>query len=199
MKRIVGLGIAAALALVASPAAGQGIMAGWVNAGAKITEDGRDIDTGRRNGFTAGVVFGHEAGFIGFRTEALYTQKGFTVGSGDTQLSLNSAYIDVPIMLKVDVQIVRAYAGPQLSFRVSCSLDGPTPANPINPGSNSESCSEDVEFFDFGIKAGVGAKIAIFTVDLVGSMGTKNFAKVNKDIINAKNETIALVLGLSMP
>jgi Outer membrane protein beta-barrel domain len=188
--------LGAALALGASPAMGQGIIAGWVNAGATITDNGQDVETGTRNGFTAGVVLGRQSGLIGFRTEALYTQKGFTVASGANEASVKADYIDVPIMLKVDALVVRAYAGPQFSFRVACSLDG---GNPFDPTSASTSCSDDVESFDFGFKGGVGAKILVFTVDAVGTIGTKNFVKMDKDTINAKNHTFALVLGLALP
>ncbi len=186
MKRIRILAIAAALTLGASPAIAQGIMAGWVNAGVNLTEDGQDVETGTRNGFTGGLVFGKASGLIGFRSEALYTQKGFTL-DGD---ELNSAYIDIPIMLAVDAIIVRAYAGPQFSFRVSCKSIS---------GSIEESCTDEVESFDFGFKGGVGAKLAILTIDLVGTMGTKNASKLDKDTINAKNQTLSVVLGLSMP
>lgn len=199
MKRLGSLAIVAALSFPAAPAVGQGIMAGWVNASASITDNDQDVDTGSRNGFTAGVVFGRQSGLIGFRSEALYTQKGFSYGSGAGEVTVKPAYIDVPVMLKVDFQIVRVYAGPQVSFRISCSVDGALPSNPINPGSNNESCSDDVEFFDFGFKGGVGAKLLFLTLDLVGTMGTKNFAKLDKDTLKAKNRTIALVVGLTVP
>ena len=186
MRGIRLFGVAAAVALGASPAVGQGIMAGWVNAGISLEEDGQEIETGTRNGFTAGLIFGKASGLIGFRSEALYTQKGFTLGNDE----LKSAYIDVPIMLAVDAIILRAYAGPQFSFRVSCT----TTTGPIE-----ESCSDEVESFDFGFKGGVGVKLAIITIDLVGTMGTKNASKLDKDTINAKNQTLSVVLGLSMP
>lgn len=186
MKSIRMLSVVAALALGTSPAAAQGIMAGWVNAGINLTEDGQEVETGTRNGFTGGLVFGKASGLVGFRSEALYTQKGFTLGNDE----LNSAYIDVPIMLAVDAMIVRAYAGPQFSFRVSC--------NAIT-GGIEESCSDEVESFDFGFKGGVGAKLAMFTIDLVGTMGTKNASKLDKETTNAKNQTLSVVLGLSMP
>ena len=73
----------------------------------------------------------------------------------------------------------------------------PSSENPIEPGSSS--CSDLVESFDFGFKGGIGAKIALFTVDLIGTMGTKNFSKIDKESINAKNQTISLVLGVSTP
>jgi hypothetical protein len=199
MQRATGLAIVAVLTLSAVPAAGQGVMVGWVNASADITLNDQDVDTGSRNGFTAGVVFGRQSGIIGFRTEALYTQKGFSSGSGDAKVNVKPAYIDVPVMLKVDLQIVRAYAGPQVSFRIECKVDGALPSNPIAPGSTSESCSDDVEFFDFGFKGGIGAKVLFLTIDLVGTMGTKNFAKLDKDTLVAKNRTIALVAGISLP
>jgi hypothetical protein len=198
MKLATSLAVAAVLTLNAAPAVSQGIMAGWVNASADITQNDQDVDTGTRNGFTAGVVFGRQSGIIGFRTEALYTQKGFSAGSGDAKVTVKPAYIDVPVMLKVDFQIVRAYAGPQVSFRVACSVDGALPSNPINPGTG-ESCSDDVEFFDFGFKGGIGAKVLFLTIDLVGTMGTKNFATLDKDTLKAKNRTIALVAGVALP
>jgi hypothetical protein len=186
MTSIRTLSVVAALALGASPVAAQGIMAGWVNAGISLEEDGQEVETGTRNGFTAGLVFGKASGLIGFRSEALYTQKGFTLGNDE----LKSAYIDVPIMLAVDAMIVRAYAGPQLSFLVSCNATS---------GGFEESCTDEVETFDFGFKGGVGAKLAMFTIDLVGTIGTKNASAVDKDTINAKNQTLSVVLGLSMP
>jgi hypothetical protein len=85
-----------------------------------------------------------------------------------------------------------------VSFRVACSVDGALPSNPINPGTG-ESCSDDVEFFDFGFKGGIGAKVLFLTIDLVGTMGTKNFATLDKDTLKAKNRTIALVAGVALP
>lgn len=196
MRRLRMLALAAGLVLGASPASAQGFMAGWVSAGANLTIDGEDVETGTKSGFTGGLVFSKASGLIGFRTEALYTQKGFTLSEGTTQGELSSAYIDVPVMLAVDAMIVRAYAGPQFSFRVACTVTG----NAVDlPAAADGSCSDEVESFDFGFKGGVGAKIAIFTVDLVGTLGTKNFAKNNKETVNAKNETLSIVLGLSLP
>jgi len=192
------LAVAAALALGASPATAQAIMAGWVNASANLTVDGQEIETGSRNGFTGGVVFSKAGGLIGLRTEGLYTQKGFTLGSGANQGELKSAYIDVPVMLEVDAILVRAYAGPQFSFRVSCKVSG-SATNLPDPDRDGESCSEAVESFDFGFKGGVGAKLAILTIDLVGTLGTKNAFKLDKDTVNAKNQTLSVVLGLSLP
>ena len=198
MRGIRILAVAATLAIGASPASAQGFMAGWVSAGANLTVDGQDVETGTVSGFTGGIVFSKASGLIGFRTEALYTQKGFTVGSGNLQGELSSAYIDIPVMLAVDALIVRAYAGPQFSIRVSCKITG-NATNLPEVGSDGESCSDEVESFDFGFKGGVGAKIAVFTVDLVGTLGTKNFAKNDKDTVNAKNETLSIVVGLSLP
>ena len=197
MRATIGVAIAAALAFGPSAASAQGFIAGWVNAGVDYEVNGQEIETGTRNGFTAGIVFSRAAGMIGFRTEGLYTQKGFTVGSGSNQGELKSAYIDVPVMLAVDAMIVRAYAGPQFSFRVACSVSGSDPNLP--PPGTDDSCSEEVESFDFGFKGGVGAKLSIFTIDVVGTMGTKNAAKNNKDTVNVKNQTVAVVLGLSLP
>ena len=122
--------VAAATALMAGavPAllhAQVGIKGGvsWANVDNSGALPG-DLD-GRR-GFAAGLSFKTKPEVIGLGIEAMYAQRG-NIGASDAD-SRRLDYIDVPAYLRLMIPATGvapfAYAGPQISFELSCSAGG---------------------------------------------------------------------------
>lgn len=80
-------------------------------------------DLKTRTGFAAGVSLGARARVIGIGAEALFAQRGLDADDGDGP-KIN--YFDIPVYVKVQVPTPGlspfAYAGPQVSFEISCKV-----------------------------------------------------------------------------
>jgi hypothetical protein len=85
-----------------------------------------------RSGFAVGLALGGGRGLIGFGIEGLYAQRGVTSVIDGSSRQLD--YADVPAYLRVMIPTPGiapyAYAGPQVSFELSCS--GGTSTCPVS-------------------------------------------------------------------
>jgi hypothetical protein len=83
-------------------------------------------DLGSRTGFAAGLSLASKGGLLGFGVEGLYVQRGVTSNTSGDARKLD--YADVPVYLRVMVPTPGikpfGYAGPQVSFEVSCKAGG---------------------------------------------------------------------------
>ena len=76
----------------------------------------------QRTGFAVGIALTPKAGLLGLGVEALYAQRGVESSTPGASHELN--YADVPAYLQVSLPLGGlmpfAYAGPQISFELSC-------------------------------------------------------------------------------
>ena len=170
MKRI-KMAVAAALimGLSASPALAQeggslflGLAAGGSYAGLRGDFLSSEANVrGYTWGFVGGATFEAfvKRNAFSIRVEALYTQKGTGgIPEGLNNIDLNLAYIDVPVMLNLNVPLsykwsVAFYTGISVGFNISCDLS--------SSDGSSVSCadsSEDVnpKSTDIGWPFGLG-------------------------------------------
>jgi hypothetical protein len=79
-------------------------------------------DLGSRTGFAAGLSLASKGGLVGLGVEGLYVQRGVTSSTSGDARKLD--YADVPVYVRVMVPTPGikpfGYAGPQVSFEVSC-------------------------------------------------------------------------------
>lgn len=115
------------------------------------TLDNKLPDWKNRTGFAAGVAFDLRAGAIGLQPEALYVQKGVDFNGTPSSSSQvpRLSYIEIPVLVKLTLPMSgiqpMAYAGPSVSFRVSCSFQG-------------YDCSSYTSKTDYGVVLGGGLR-----------------------------------------
>ena len=119
----------ASLIALAAPAAAQTGTAAGIEVGVKGGISFADVSNKGllpgnlkgRTGFAAGAMIATK-GIVGVGIEGLFAQRGLTSDITAEELKLN--YVDVPLYLRVmlPTPAVRpfAYAGPQVSFEISC-------------------------------------------------------------------------------
>jgi hypothetical protein len=181
--------VSAAILVIAAPAGAQvGIQAGWNYSMPTVQVDGQDVGSVKDvSGFNVGI-FTERGGMIGFMGGAYYSQKGF---DSDTA-SVNLDYIEVPVMLRVTIPFIRAYAGINLGFEIDCN----TQNGPVLLNGEAFFCEDNqTEAFDFGYKVGVGGKLLMFSLDVAYIFGTTDVWKSEAGTI--KNRVVQVDLGLS--
>jgi len=127
MKRTIGvLAVAATLALAPSAfAQGLGVKGGlsWNNVSNSGVLPG---DLQRHTGWAIGVGLGTTGTPFSIGIEGLYAQRGLDSDTPANQVRF--AYVDVPAYLRLAIPTSAlapyAYAGPQVSFEVSCEVGG---------------------------------------------------------------------------
>jgi len=186
----------------ASAQIGFGLVAGVSFAkftGADATISG--VSSGSRTGFTGG-------GFVNLpisemfsvRPEVIYIQKGARYSDQGATLGFNLDYIEIPVLFVVTVPTSgnvspEFFAGPQVSFRVGCSLTASVSGGP----SGSQSCSDagisdEVATTDFGAVFGAGVTISNFMVQAAFDLGlTKVDSSSDPD--DLKNQAITIMVG----
>jgi hypothetical protein len=132
-----------------------------------IEEQG--VESKARNGIVGGVYLTYPvSSTLAFQPELLFAQRGTeasfsgdpTFGNVDATLNLN--YVEVPLLLRLDVPTASTgfrphlYAGPSLAFNTSCSFEAD-----VGGFSGSSDCEDaDEEFspksFDAGAMIGGG-------------------------------------------
>jgi hypothetical protein len=176
-------------------------------------------------GLTGGLVFEYNpVKHFGIRTEAIFSQKGYKINAVPsldttdivTDISVNINYIEVPVLLKVNLGPVYIAAGPYFAYAVSgkeiaeITLDGEklaeelytnygqVPSNDIFK--SGEFNGDNIEFSktDFGINAGIGVKFLKFFIEGRYGMGLSNiedFENMPADDFK-KNYTISISAGI---
>lgn len=150
-KLILGLG----LALIAGAASAQSL---GVKAGLNYTTLTGDDANGYeyRPSYTAGITMRNGINeMIGLQTELLYTSKGAKASLGDIERRLRLNYLDIPVLLSLQVSGIYFEAGPQVSFL----LKGKEIAEVSTANSTTTNKTDITDYpypIDFGYAAGVG-------------------------------------------
>jgi Outer membrane protein beta-barrel domain len=146
-----------------------------------------------RTGFVVGAALDLRSGLIGIQPEVLYVQKG--VNFDGTPTSAANAprlgYIDVPILIKLTIPTPGIqpmfYAGPSVSFRLSCSFNG-------------VDCNDATTSTDYGAVLGGGVRFGGshgFTVEGRYTWGLKDIHDPGAGIKN-ETRTFLLLAGISL-
>ncbi len=142
LRRSLWVGVLAlfAASLFAAPSASaQGVklgVKGGVNIAVNIADiGGSDVDslgpTKTKTGFVGGAFVEFMIGDIfAIQPEVLYSQKGIKIDSSSAELKLKVDYIEIPVLLKINIPIEgskvhpNVYAGPAVAFESSCKFAG---------------------------------------------------------------------------
>ncbi|OKL38460.1 hypothetical protein A3841_07015 [Pontibacter flavimaris] len=156
MKKFI-LGIGFSLLAGAASAQTMGVKAG-LNLGTLRGEHAENYDY--RPGYTAGITARH--GFnelIGIQTEVLYTSKGskytFNTSDVETEDRLRLNYLDIPVLLHLQVSGLFFELGPQASFLLKAKRI--REVSRANTTTTTETdITDDPYPIDFGYAAGLG-------------------------------------------
>ncbi len=225
MKKILTISFSLLIVLNAN-AQKFGIKGGINLSGVNSSTTLQDYQTAALNGgLTGGFIFQfNPVKKFGFRTEALYSQKGYNVESDvnvngtdaviNTSLTLN--YIEVPFLLNLKLGPVYMTAGPYFAYAVSgkdiatITVDGKklaeqqyadygqVPSNDVFK--DGEFNGDNITFrrTDAGLNAGLGVKLLKFFAEIryeTGLTNIKSYEGIPSDEY-MKNYTISLSAGI---
>lgn len=175
-------------------------------------------------GLCGGLVFDYTPDKIGFKIEALYSQKGYkltvnsTVDGTDVvnNFSLKLNYIQVPILLKYKLGPAYIVAGPYFAYAMdgkeiaTITVDGKkiaeeqyadygaTPSNDVFK--SKEFSGDDITFkrTDLGINVGVGAEFLMFFTEIRYGKGLTNISDIKTIPADKykKNYTLTFSVGV---
>lgn len=166
---------------------------------------GVDADVKRRMGFQLGAYLTRSlSGNVSFQPEIHYIQKGAKiavsltdiegVGSTDAEASVKLAYLEVPLLLRLDMnqgKSVRPFlvAGPAVAFRISCNIGFEFSGASLNTdcadsgNGGLEIESEDpFKKFDAGVMVGGGV------AGTMGSLPVSLQIRYSRELINIAND-----------
>jgi len=192
MRAHVASAAAVLIAVTALPARAQvGITVGGLYSDASIELSGTDVATDYRTGFQGGVSYA-TGGVFGIIVGGYYSEKGFDVVSTAERARLS--YIEVPVMGVVRLPILervigpRVYAGIDGGFEVSCSTEG--------SGLVTVGLCDDTNWFDFGLRGGIGIQVLMLGLDFTYTYGLTDVAKADYLKINNRAWSLALLVGV---
>ena len=172
----------------------------------------------KTNGYitTKGVTRFHVGGYVDipvthgitFEPGLEYSKKGYSM-KGDLQvnalkflgvnvgLQVQSHYIDMPLLIKVDVvKGLNVYAGPQFSYLVRSTLNAKAGVLGINLFNRGYGITSQFNRIDMGLTGGVGYKFDNgFNVQAGYDYGLSKLDKNNN--YNAHNRVIKVSVGFS--
>lgn len=187
--------------VVPLPAAAQpvtgGIKAGVVFASVPNFESVTDLSTSVRTGVTGG-------GFVRFaigkrfalQPEVLYTQKGVEGEESGAKITVELAYLEVPLLARYDfgAGTTRGYVFGGPSFALE--LDAVSKSS-FGGESHEEDIGDDVERFEFALVAGAGVEFGRFLVEGRYSEGLTDIPKGDTDLDESlRSRTFAILAGI---
>jgi len=202
---------------------GFGLKAGINLSGVNSSTTLQDYQTAALNGGLQGglILEINPIKKIGFRTEALYSQKGYNIESDvnlngtdaviNTSLTLN--YIEVPLLLKLKLGPAYITAGPYLAYAVSgkdiatITVDGKKlaesqyadygqiPSNDVFKDGEFNGDNITYKRTDAGVNIGLGVKLLMFFAEARYGTGLTNIKNTSSDDY-MKNYTVSLSVGV---
>ncbi len=126
-----------------------------------------EVTSSRTGGMFGGYIGTHMGRLFTIRLEGYWTQKGADlVTSGTTTESFKLQYIEVPLILRVNIPLVvikpSVYAGPAISFQTECTQED-TATGISQP---CEDAGKMVKSTDFSGIIGAGVGIGPITLDV---------------------------------
>jgi len=129
------------------------------------------ITTNDNNSFFAGLYASIPvAGTVSVEPALYYSQKGYTMAGefgmknldflgANAKAKLTSNYIDIPVVLKVNMDGFQIFAGPQVSYLMSADLKTTASALGINLLNKTIDASSQFNRWDAAVTAGVGYQL----------------------------------------
>lgn len=216
MRKLFSLATASVLALVVAvpPAAGQGLGLG-VEAGLNVSDlsssGGTNLEA--ETGYRFGAVLRYDfAPVIGLQTGASFSQKGATATEGTAVQQIELDYLEVPLLLQLNIPTgpapvnPRLFAGGSLNFEISCdqtvdsgTFDGTAACNASELGD----FAFDTKSADVGLLFGGGldfpAGPGALTVDVRFDLGLSDISDVAEtaveDPVELKNRNFQATAG----
>ncbi len=169
---------------------------------------GNDVsdDTDPLGGFVGGVFFKYagESNIFALQPEILYHQKGAVDMEGGTGTKLNVDYLEVPILLKVQIPVGETffphiYAGPYGAFELDNNFTSQVSIFGFTFANNTMAQVQD---FDYGAVVGGGFDIQLESfylgLDARYGIGMQRILSLGGDRQDIKNRNFSLMLGLGV-
>lgn len=184
-----------AFAAPAGAATGKGLKAGLTMS--KFTgsdADFFDVSPDYRMSFAFGGYLNHELSpTMSFQPEAYYAMKGAKYEEGGESLEFKFAYLQIPLLLKMQPQGSNFffYGGPDLGIKLS------TKVKAEEDGLSVETDVDDVKALDFGLTLGAGLAMEKFSLEARYTMGLSSFDDTS-DPDDLKNSGFMLLIGMGL-
>ncbi len=144
-----------------------------------------------RTGFAGGVALGLMPGPVSLQPEVLYVQKGVAANGAPSNTAPRLAYLDVPVLLKVQLPTPGiapfADAGPVVSFRLSCTA-------------GDADCRDTFKSTDWGVALGGGVRLGGatgLTIEGRYTWGLNDVHDISSGVAS-KTRTFLVLAGISM-
>ncbi len=182
------------VAIVALPsiASAQGPATIGVKAGvnfAKLSGDGVGDDAKGLVGAVAGLFVSKPINDgVGFRVEALFSQKGAKAEDSGVEGKIKLTYFDVPLLATFGPASSNFsfFTGPQISFKSSAKFEAL---------GQSEDFGDEVKGTDFGWVVGAGVSSGRFMADARYTLGLSSIADGGDSV---KNRVFAVMVGVKL-
>ena len=197
-----GTAVLAAFTLGAAPLAAQSVSVGPMGGASFFTFNGSDsdifsdpdvgvgLDKGTRVGFAAGAFAEFEFGTRwAIEPQLLYIQKGAKysgtlsdpdLGDVDVSTSLNTDYVQIPVLFKAEFRnpsgsvTPALFVGPAFGFNIGCSLS----VDAGEVGSGDTDCDDDtVKSTEFSVVFGAGLEFNRFSLQGRYDLGLSEIAE----------------------
>lgn len=165
--------------------------------------DGDSFDLESKTGFAGGAWFQLGLGDVfALQPEVLYSPKGARQNVGETTLSLDLTYLDVPLLVMARVPAGDSpiwpilYVGPVFSFELDCKLKGQDASLGCDAGAEPTSRTKSM---DTGVAFGAGFEFFFGSIraQLDGryTVGLRNINDTDSGS-NVKNRSWTFLFGL---
>ena len=153
-----------------------------------VTNLSTESFSSRTGGMVGGYVGTHLGRLFTVRLEGFWTRKGTDFEDSGTTGSIKIDYIEVPLILRVNIPLVvvkpALYAGPAISFKTNCTAE--------DSSTSSMSCEDAGVMFkstDFSGIIGAGVGVGPFTLDLQYDFSFSDILDNPNATQEVKNET----------
>lgn len=164
------------------------------------------LKTSNRTGFFAGVYANLPMGsFISIEPGIFYTQKGYELKGGfgvkgisiaNAKAQLQSEYIDVPLLLKVNFSRFQIFAGPQVSYLLNADLKTSAGLLGFNLLNNKMEMTSQFNPWDVGLTGGIGYQISKELS--INASYDQGLSKINKDkTLESYNRSVKVGMGIT--
>lgn len=132
----------------------------------------------------------------GYQLNGDFSIKGLDFLGANAKADLNSQYIDIPVVLKANMDGFQVFAGPQVSYLVKADLKTTAGALGINLLNKTIDASSQFNRWDAGVTAGIGYQ---FTNGM-NVMGSYDYGLTKVDAnrnLNSYNRSFKVGVGFS--
>jgi len=169
--------------------------------------DGK-ITTANRTGFFAGAFASVPLDkMISIEPGVYFTQKGYELKGGisvkgaeflsaNAKAQLQSNYLDMPLLLKINIEGFHLFAGPQISYLLNADLKTIAGVMGFNLLNNTMDATQQFNRWDMGVTGGIGYKFSNgINITAAYDHGLSK-ADANKNI-SSYNHAIKIGVGLN--